>query len=69
MRRAGSAVHAAMVDRMDREIGRIVDVLKKADQLDNTLVMFLSDNGASAEIMVRVMGTTRTPSSAPGPPF
>ncbi len=47
------AVHAAMVDRMDREIGRVLAVLKKAGQLDNTLVMFLSDNGASAEIMVR----------------
>lgn len=47
------AVHAAMVDRMDREIGRILDRLRKANQLDNTLVMFLSDNGASAEMMVR----------------
>ena len=47
------AVHAAMVDRMDREIGRILDVLRKAGKLDDTLVMFLSDNGASAEIMVR----------------
>ncbi|MCU0705820.1 MAG: arylsulfatase [Fimbriiglobus sp.] len=47
------AVHAAMVDRMDREIGRIVDHLKKAGMLDDTLVLFLSDNGASAEIMVR----------------
>jgi arylsulfatase len=47
------AVHAAMVDRMDREIGRILDALKKAGKLDDTLVLFLSDNGASAEIMVR----------------
>jgi arylsulfatase A-like enzyme len=47
------AVHAAMVDRMDREIGRILDTLKKAGTLDDTLVLFLSDNGASAEIMVR----------------
>lgn len=47
------AVHAAMVDRMDREIGRILDALKRAKQFDDTLVVFLSDNGASAEIMVR----------------
>lgn len=47
------AVHAAMVDRMDREIGRVLDVLRKAKKLDDTLVVFLSDNGASAEIMVR----------------
>jgi arylsulfatase len=47
------AVHAAMVDRMDREIGRILDALRKANRLENTLILFLSDNGASAEIMVR----------------
>ena len=47
------AVHAAMVDRMDREIGRILDVLRSANQFDNTLIVFLSDNGASAEMMVR----------------
>ena len=47
------AVHAAMVDRMDQEIGRILAQLRKAEMLDNTLVVFLSDNGASAEIMVR----------------
>ncbi len=47
------AVHAAMVDRMDQEIGRILAQLRKAEMLDNTLVVFLSDNGASAEMMVR----------------
>jgi arylsulfatase A-like enzyme len=46
-------IHAAMVDRMDAEIGRIIEVLRSNKQLDNTLVLFLSDNGASAEIMVR----------------
>ena len=47
------AVHAAMVDRMDREIGRILDQLRAMDATEDTLVLFLSDNGASAEIMVR----------------
>ena len=47
------AVHAAMVDRMDREIGRVLAQLREMKALDNTLVFFLSDNGASAEIMVR----------------
>ncbi|HEX5271057.1 MAG TPA: sulfatase-like hydrolase/transferase, partial [Gemmataceae bacterium] len=47
------AVHAAMVDRMDREIGRVLDQLRAMKALDNTLIVFLSDNGASAEIMVR----------------
>lgn len=47
------AIHAAMVDRMDREIGRIIAQLEKMRQLDNTLILFASDNGASAEMMVR----------------
>ncbi|MGH7136262.1 MAG: arylsulfatase, partial [Pirellulales bacterium] len=47
------AIHAAMVDRMDREIGRLLDQLRAMDAFDDTLVFFLSDNGASAEIMVR----------------
>lgn len=47
------AVHAAMVDRMDREVGRIVAQLRAMGVLEDTLVCFLSDNGASAEIMVR----------------
>jgi arylsulfatase A-like enzyme len=43
------AVHAAMVDRMDQGIGRIINALKEAGELDNTLILFLSDNGASPE--------------------
>ncbi len=39
------AVYAAMVDRMDRNIGRILKKLKELKVEDNTLVMFLSDNG------------------------
>ncbi len=53
------AIHAAMVDRMDREIGKIVEQLKAMDALDNTAIFFLSDNGASAEIMVRGDGHDR----------
>lgn len=47
------AIHAAMVHAMDIEIGRIVDTLRDHQQLDSTCLIFLSDNGASAEIMVR----------------
>jgi arylsulfatase len=47
------AIHAAMIDRMDREIGRVLDQVRKMGAWDNTLILFLSDNGASAEIMVR----------------
>ena len=47
------AVHAAMVDSMDRAIGRVLDQLRAMKAYDDTLVLFLSDNGASAELMVR----------------
>lgn len=43
------ATHAAMVHLIDRGVGRVVAKLRKLDQLDNTLILFLSDNGASAE--------------------
>ena len=41
--------YAAMVHAMDREIGRVLDTLDELGIADNTLVMFLSDNGACAE--------------------
>ena len=43
------AVYAAMIDRMDQNIGRLVQTLKNNDILDNTLIMFLADNGGCAE--------------------
>ncbi len=46
-------IHAAMVNRMDREIGRVLDQIRGMGAWDDTLILFLSDNGASAEIMVR----------------
>ncbi|MDD4269139.1 MAG: arylsulfatase [Pirellulaceae bacterium] len=58
------AIHAAMVDRMDREIGRLIDELQAMGVYDNTLILFASDNGASAEIMVRHGG--HDPQAAPG---
>jgi len=42
-------VYAAMVDCMDQGIGRIVAALKETGRLDNTLVLFLADNGGCAE--------------------
>ncbi|HEY0884338.1 MAG TPA: arylsulfatase [Ramlibacter sp.] len=42
-------VYAAQIDRMDQGIGRILRALEETGQLDNTLVIFLSDNGACAE--------------------
>jgi len=58
------AIHAAMVDRMDREIGRVIAQLKATGAFDNTVILFASDNGASAEIMVRDGG--HDPAAAPG---
>ena len=58
------AIHAAMVDRMDQEIGRVIDQIEQMGQLQNTLILFLSDNGASAEIMVRDDG--HDPQAEPG---
>jgi len=61
---AKMAVHAAMIDRMDHEIGRVLDQLQAMGAFENTLVFFLSDNGASAEIMVRADG--HDPQAMPG---
>ena len=58
------SIHAAMVHRMDIEIGRIVAQLKRSDSINDTLILFLSDNGASAEIMVRDDG--HDPEAVPG---
>ena len=43
------AVHAAMIDRMDQGIGQVIDALEKTGQLDNTFIIFMSDNGCSNE--------------------
>jgi len=43
------AIYAAMVDRMDQNIGRVTADLRARGELDHTLIIFLSDNGACAE--------------------
>ncbi|HLP37623.1 arylsulfatase [Lacibacter sp.] len=43
------AIYAAQVDRMDQNIGRVIQWLKQNGEYENTLILFLSDNGASAE--------------------
>ncbi|MEM9479601.1 MAG: arylsulfatase [Verrucomicrobiota bacterium] len=58
------AIHAAMIDCMDREIGRVLDKIREMGEFENTLILFLSDNGASAEIMVRADG--HDPEAEPG---
>jgi len=43
------AIYAAMVDRMDANIGRVIHNLEQHDELQNTLIVFTSDNGGCAE--------------------
>jgi len=57
-------IHAAMIHRMDIEIGRVLDQLKTMGVFDDTLIFFLSDNGASAEQIIR--GDRHDPAAPPG---
>jgi hypothetical protein len=50
------AVYAGMVDNVDQQFGRLVHALEQMDELDNTIILFTSDNGASRE--GEVEGTT-----------
>ncbi|MGB9626506.1 MAG: sulfatase-like hydrolase/transferase, partial [Phycisphaerae bacterium] len=45
------AVYAAMIECMDRGVGRVVEAVRHAGMERNTLILFLSDNGASAEFL------------------
>ncbi|UCD27315.1 MAG: arylsulfatase, partial [Planctomycetota bacterium] len=47
------AVYAAQIDRMDQGIGKILAKIREIGELDNTLIMFLADNGGCAEIINR----------------
>jgi arylsulfatase len=49
------AVYAAQIDAMDQGIGRIVAKLEENGKLENTLILFLADNGGCAEIIDRGM--------------
>ncbi len=58
------AIHAAMIDRMDRELGRVLEQLKAMGAFENTVIIFISDNGASAEQIIR--GDEHDKAAAPG---
>ena len=47
--KAKMEVYAAMVDRMDQNVGKVLEKLKELKKDDNTLIVFISDNGAPAE--------------------
>jgi arylsulfatase len=58
------AVYAGMIHRMDIEIGRVLAQLKSMGAFENTVIFFLSDNGGSADQLIR--GDRHDPSAAPG---
>ena len=64
-------VYAAMIDCMDQGIGRIVESLKSSGQLDNTLILFLQDNGGNYEPIGRNAPKNPPPDRFPrrGPDF
>lgn len=55
------AVYAAMIDRLDQGIGRILAAVEKAGIANNTLICFMSDNGGNAEEIARGRRTTPAP--------
>ena len=55
------AVYAAMIDRVDQNLGRLFGKLRELGKWDNTLIMFLTDNGACPE------QPNTTPNIPPGP--
>ncbi|MGB0580314.1 MAG: arylsulfatase [Limisphaerales bacterium] len=55
------AVYCAMIDRVDQNLGRLFDKVEKLGKWDNTLIMFLTDNGACKE------QPNTTPDIPPGP--
>jgi arylsulfatase/uncharacterized sulfatase len=62
----GMAVYAGMVDAMDHHIGRLVDHIDSIGELDNTIFIFLSDNGAEGSLATRLLGNS---ADAPVAPF
>lgn len=48
--RLQSAIHAAMMEKIDENVGKLIQSLKATGQYDNTLILYLSDNGAASHI-------------------
>ena len=51
-------IYAAMLDRVDQNVGRLIGKLRKQGRLDNTLIMFASDNGGCAESTNPIVAST-----------
>jgi len=66
------AVYAAMIDRMDQNIGRLLSKLRELQEDKNTLIIFLSDNGGSPEAIrgqgfkEKILEASKMSSSNPG---
>ena len=45
-----AAIHAAMMEKIDENVGKVLNTLEQAGELDNTLVIYLSDNGAASHL-------------------
>jgi arylsulfatase A-like enzyme len=50
-------IYAAMIERLDANVGKVVDHLKAAGQLENTLIVFMADNGAEGNSIWGISGT------------
>jgi len=64
LQRTKMAIHAAMVTRIDLEIGKVLEQLRTMNAERDTVVLFLSDNGASSEQLIR--GDGHDPAAPPG---
>ncbi len=62
-------VYAAMITRMDKGVGKIVQQLRRMDVLDNTLILFLQDNGGCAEELNWMQNDTTVNISGTEPPY
>ncbi len=51
-------VHAAMIDNMDYNLGRVIQYLKDIGEYDNTLILFTSDNGTSSPVEMKDVALT-----------
>ncbi|MBI5084272.1 MAG: arylsulfatase [Acidobacteria bacterium] len=58
------AVYAAQVDRMDQGIGKVLESVRRRGELDNTLIMFMADNGGCAE--ENIGGEAKAANPVPG---
>ena len=65
-------VYAAMIDSLDQGVGRVMQAIRESGQIDNTLVLFLTDNGGCHESADIEQGTPRNtwadPNAMPGGP-